>query len=266
MPALESGAEAGIPDVMVKLVDSTKLEIRGSTLHALTVLDKNIGQSIKAAIVPARAAARRNVSVNRLKQIMLAMHNYHDTYKTFPPAAITGADGKTKHSSRVALLPFLDKVDLYNRYKMDEPWDSENNQAIMKEGAELFSVPGEKDAKGDGNCSYFALVGPGTVFDSNDVPTKIRDIIDGTSKTIGIVEAKRAIPWTKPEDIEYDPDKEIPKLGGYFDGGFNTGYMDGSVHFLPLSLDEATLRALFSRDGREAIVTDPNTDLPKAES
>src|SRR5262249_51110245 len=151
------GGEAGILDIMLHLIKNTQIDVRGSSLTSLTKLDKNIGQSVTAAIVPARAAARRNMSTNKMKQIMLAMHNYHDTYKKFPSAKIVGADGKTEHSWRVALLPFLDKVDLYNRYKMDEPWDSENNKAVMKDGADLFTVPNDKGAT---SCGYFAIVGP----------------------------------------------------------------------------------------------------------
>ena len=47
---------------------------------------------------------------------------------------------------------------------------------------------------------------------------KIRDITDGTSNTLMIVEAKRNIPWTKPEDLSFDPDKPVPELGGFVEG------------------------------------------------
>ncbi len=259
---------AGFPDIVLKLIETTKLDVRGNTLQSLTKLDKSIGESISAAIPPARVAARRNVSANNLKRIMLAMHNYHDKHQTFPPASIVGADGKTAHSWRVALLPFFEDQEmsaLYKRYKFDEPWDSENNKAVIKAGSKLFSVPSEKGEPGDGTCSYFLVVGPGTAFDPSAEPTKVRNITDGTSRTIGIVEAKRPIPWTKPEDIEYDPDKPIPKLGGYFEGGFNTAWMDGSVHYLPSAIDEATMRALFSMAGGEVIVTNPQTDVPQVQ-
>ncbi len=47
-------------------------------------------------------------SKNHLKQLALAMHNYHDVYHHFPPAVVIGPDGKTPHSWRVELLPFLE--------------------------------------------------------------------------------------------------------------------------------------------------------------
>ena len=71
------------------------------------------------AVAAAGDAARRNQAFNKLKQIGIAMQNYHDVYKQFPPAVLIGPDGKTPYSWRVALLPFLGKQDLYNRYKKD---------------------------------------------------------------------------------------------------------------------------------------------------
>ena len=59
------------------------------------------------------------------------------------------------------------------------------------------------------------------IGDERDGRVQIKDIIDGTSKTILIVDAKRDIPWTKPEDIEIDadPTKPLPTFGGYFENG-----------------------------------------------
>jgi prepilin-type processing-associated H-X9-DG protein len=198
-----------------------------------------------------------------MKQIGIALHNYHDVNKHFPPAVVMGPDGKTPHSWRVEILPYLEAINLQQlskQYRMDEPWDSEHNKKLI-EATDFFSVPGEKPSK---DCGYFFAVGPGTAFDPVDKAT-FRNITDGTSKTIAVVEAKRSIPWTKPEDIEFDPDKPLPKLGGYFGGGFNTLFFDGSVHFLPDDIDEKGLRALVTSRGREIIVNDPQTDTPKVQ-
>ena len=60
------------------------------------------------AVQAAREAARRTQCSNNLKQIGLAMHNYHDVNQQFPPAYIADADGQPMHSWRVLILPYLE--------------------------------------------------------------------------------------------------------------------------------------------------------------
>ena len=116
-----------------------------------------------------------------------------------------GPDGKTPHSWRVELLPFFDAKyqELAKQYKKDEPWDSPNNLKVMEAGAEMLQRSHR------GSRTRIAAISCWSVRARRSIrpmrPPSIRKIRDGTSKTIGLVEAKRAIPWTKPEDIAYDP-------------------------------------------------------------
>lgn len=200
-------------------------------------------------------ADRMQASVQKMKDISLALLGYENKYKHFPPAIVMGPDGKTPHSWRVEILPYLQRQHEYDIYKMDEPWDSENNLAVAKAAAHLFTAP--SDVGSDG-CGYFLLTGPSTPFDGEKTTT-IRKIIDGTTNTVGLVEAKRSFAWTKPEDIPYDPQKPLPKLGGFFPDGFHVGFLDGSVIFLPKEIDEKALRAMFTHSGRERAKR-PSTD------
>jgi len=193
--------------------------------------------------------ADKQASVKQMRQIGLALQFYHDAHKHFPTAVVMGPDGKTPHSWRLEMLPYLDAKGVYDRYKMDEPWDSEHNLALVKEVADIFRMPSEQ-AKDD--CGYFLLTGPSTPFDGEKTTT-IRKIIDGTSITVAIVEAKRSIPWSKPEDIPYDANQPLPKLGGFFDDGFHVGFLDSSVVFLPNDFDEKTLRAMITHASREPL-------------
>jgi hypothetical protein len=79
--------------------------------------------------------------------------------------------------------------------------------------------------------------------------------VDGTSNTLMIVEAGEAVPWTKPEELIYLPDKPVPKLGGLFRDGFHACYADGSVQHISKEIfkDEPVLRALITRNGGEAV-------------
>lgn len=198
------------------------------------------------AIQQAREAARRTQSKNNLKQIMLALHNYHDTHKTFPPAVLLGPDGKTKYSWRVAILPYLDQQALYEQYRKDEPWDSDNNKKVLAHIPPTFRHPNNE---GSTNTSYFAMIGDKTGFGNTDGQgNKIRSFTDGLSNTIMVVEADRDIPWTKPEDIAYDDAKPIPEFGGFHQGGYNAGLADGAVFFISENIDETLLRNLIKRN------------------
>ena len=85
------------------------------------------------AVQQAREAARRSTCKNNLKQIGIALHNYHDNYKQFPPALInsgdpTGAPGggwqwnfNLNHTGWTMLLPFLDQAPLYDQFNPNEP-------------------------------------------------------------------------------------------------------------------------------------------------
>jgi beta-lactamase regulating signal transducer with metallopeptidase domain len=174
-------------------------------------------------------------SVENLRRIGLAMYNYHDVFSHFPAAA-TGADGRTPISWRVALLPYLGHAALYRQYRLNEPWDSDHNKTLLAKMPEVYRHP---DAPADStSAAYFALTGPDTVFPDRK-PTRDTDITDGISSTIMLVEAKREIPWTKPEDIPFDPKKPLPELGGFHEQGFLVLMASGAVRLIPISTDDS---------------------------
>ncbi len=77
---------------------------------------------------PLRENAARSQCTNNLQQIGLAMHNYHDRHKTFPPAYTVDKAGKPLLSWRVLILPYLDQEALYKEFHLDDPWDSVHNR------------------------------------------------------------------------------------------------------------------------------------------
>jgi len=185
------------------------------------------GASADKQLDPQEAKGMQPANKNNLKQLALAMHNYHDVHKHFPPAVVIGPDGKTPHSWRVELLPFLEEQRLYDQYRQNEPWDSPHNKLILRQMPSVFRSP-FADEKST-SSSYYALVGRGTVFEGPE-GVRIEHIFDGTSRTLMFVEAKRDIPWTKPADIDFDPDKPVPQLGGFVKGRFAAACADGSAH------------------------------------
>jgi len=88
----------------------------------------------------------------------------------------------------------------------------------------------------------------------------LREMIDGTSNTLAVVEARRAVPWTKPEDLPFEFDaspKEATalrdRLGGHFGDVFQALFADGSVRMIGRSINLGVLRAIISRDGKEIV-------------
>jgi uncharacterized protein (TIGR03067 family) len=231
--------------------------------HVLMVLKREGAQTAaveaKQPARPAAVGAARAQSQNNLKQFALAMHNYHDTYKALPTDAIYSKDGKPLLSWRVAILPYVEQAELYKEFKLNEPWDSPHNKKLLEKIPPLYA-PLTDDKKQPYSTYYQVFTGPGTVFEGNK---KIRlfEIPDGTSNTILIVEAGQPVPWTKPQDLPYDPQKDLPKLGGLFADGFNIAVCDGSVRWVTRRFNRALFRLAITRaDGQPVDLNRLNLD------
>jgi hypothetical protein len=195
---------------------------------------------------PTVVAAHRVRSINSLKQLAISMHNYHATFAVFPSYAIHSPDGKPLLSWRVALLPFLEQAPLHRKFKLDEPWDSPHNKALLPLMPKVYESRGVP-TKDRGETFYQVFVGPGAAFE-RDPRRKVRltSITDGAANTLLIVEAGAAVPWTKPDDLFFETDRPLPKLGGVFGDGFHACMFDASAHFISNKIysDEKVLRAL----------------------
>jgi hypothetical protein len=174
-----------------------------------------------------------------------------------PPAAICDRKtGKPLLSWRVAILPYIEHEALFKEFKLDQPWDSPHNLKLLPRMPKIYAEPGGEVGS---TTIYRVLVGKGTAFEPlgqrkppfGEVGLSFPDDFpDGTANTLLIVEAADAVAWTRPDELVYDPKGPLPRLRDAKDGP-NVALTDGSVRALPRSLDEATLRALITRnDGR----------------
>jgi hypothetical protein len=115
---------------------------------------------------------------------------------------------------------------------------------------QVYAAPGMKTSQP--NVTFYQVfVGKGAVFEGHREITLYPGIPDGTSTTILAIEAADPVPWTKPEDLIFDPHKDIPKLGGIFEAGFNFLAADGSVHDAKKNPDPKKMRAAIMRDSGE---------------
>jgi hypothetical protein len=251
------GVEAAVRLVTPKL--------KGDQLVISHVQEDADVKTLLAALVPAvqaaRIAAGRSQSTNNLKQIGLAMHNFHDAHKHLPPQAIRGKEGQPLLSWRVAILPYLGEGELYSQFRLDEPWDSEHNKKLIEKMPLTLASPHLGNAlRAKGMTSYLAPLSkqPPAVSlvpldDSKkpvvngkdemvfDLPqgTTFARMTDGSSNTIMVLEVhpKSAVVWTKPDDQVLDEKAPLKSLLGQPSNGFSAVLCDGSVRFISSSID-----------------------------
>lgn len=200
---------------------------RGFTLVELLVVIAIIGILVGLllpAVQAAREAARRMQCSNNLKQIGLALHNYHDTFKSFPSVAIytgtapkqsppltsnrcNGRDAEWGATWMCLILPFIEQQPAYNQMDFGQRARSTVNNAITKEPLDAYLCPSHigvstgltQDYNGFAKGNY--AVNGGTHY-TQDMSTftsssykgpfslpaqygaKFRDITDGTSQVI----------------------------------------------------------------------------------
>ncbi len=241
------GILALIAKQLENLLRETKVEPQRSSV--VVTMQAN-GAVLLAALVPAvqkvRAGAQRAQGSNQLKLIGLAIHNYASDHNRLPPQAITDKAGKPLLSWRVAILPYLEHDDLYKQFKLDEPWDSAHNKKLLAKMPKVFVHPSAK-LKDPTQTVYQGFAGKGTLFEPGQ-KLFFTQVLDGTSNTILVAEAAEGVPWTKPEDMGYDPKKPLPKLGGHSEGGFSVLWCDGSTDSIRKDFDEAMFRLAITRD------------------
>ena len=138
-----------------------------------------------------------------MRQTIIAVINFESANGHLPPAASHSNEGKPLLSWRVAVLPYLGEVELYEQFRHNEPWDSEHNRTLINRMPDIYAI--NKNLADAGRTTLVVPSGEGTIFD-RQVGTKTREIRDGTSKTIAMVEVDpvNAVIWTKPDDWHVD--------------------------------------------------------------
>ncbi|PQO28742.1 M56 family metallopeptidase [Blastopirellula marina] len=224
----------------------------------------------------ARLGTQRTADMSNLRHLVIAFHNYHDTYGHFPKAVVVDAESGQKRSWRVELLPYLELQDLYEQYRKDEPWDSESNRKLIAQMPPVFGASGSPDRT---SASFFAVTGPDTalapvqvkpaageegakddrtLFEPPPRPTSIGDnptfydCTDGTVHTVLLIQTKKDVPWTKPEDVTLE-EADAAKLGGFHPGGFIAALCDGSARFFSNNVDPKIWNCLLIRNDGEII-------------
>jgi hypothetical protein len=219
------------------------------------------------------------VATNHLRQIGLALHEFNVTYGRLPPAVLYNRNGQPLHSWCVLVLPFLDEKALYQEFRLNEPWDSSHNSALIARMPRVYEPRSEKAEAMPGLTFCQVCDGPGAAFDSDPraglhpytvggikavvfegahVPRLPLSFSEPESAFVLLAEAGEAVPWTQPTDIRYEPGQPLPPVGGNFDWsptfwrsqrqpGTTVVFADARVEFLGRDTDEETIRRHFLR-------------------
>jgi hypothetical protein len=225
--------------------------------QSLPMMDPLFGTSTGIALfLPAvqqvRSASKRVQSMNNLKQMAIAIHNYESAFMKFPSGFGPAKKDGPPVSWRVKILPFIEQNNLYEMYRMDEPWDSPNNLKVLEMMPEIYRSANSN--AGPNETTYLAIGGQRGIFGKDQqgqaIEGRFAEILDGTSNTAMFVDAgdQLAVPWTKPDE-GIDPE-EFSKFGlmGQFPGGFIVAMGDGAVHFISEAVSEEALRNLFEKN------------------
>ena len=196
------------------------LRWRGFTLIELLVVIAIIAILIALllpAVQQAREAARRTQCRNNLKQLGIAIHNYHDVHTKIPPAnyAANGGWARRRHSGFIDMLPMLDQGPLFNRIMKTGqhrvPWDG--GYAEWDAVIPGFQCPSDPPLGGEGvGPSNYTWSAGDTSWDfnpdwagnsrrgqrgffigqRNGRGRSFRDVTDGLSNTIAMSERTKA--------------------------------------------------------------------------
>jgi hypothetical protein len=171
------------------------------------------------------------------------------------PPSCTAKTGRPCTAGESSSLPYIEQDDLYKHFHLDEPWDSPHNVGLLSKMPATYAPPGRKaKTVPPYHTVLHVFVGKGAAFEDRAGTSLARaDFPDGMSNTLLVVEAGEPVPWSKPDDLRYDPDGPLPDLRCLFRDGFRVSFADGSVHWLTRRISETTLRGLITRNGGEKL-------------
>jgi prepilin-type processing-associated H-X9-DG protein len=207
----------------------------------------------------AREAAWRAQSTNNLKQIGLALYNYHQQHNSFPPAGTFDPRGRPMHGWLAEILPFIEEPDLYGRIDFQIPWNDTRNAAPYQTKLNVYLRPGidmKKDAAGYALSHYAA----NAAMLGGNVQRTLQNVSDGTSNTIMAGEvASNFKPWGDPtnwRDLTLGVNQSPNGFGSISPGGANFLFVDGSVHFVRNTIKSHVLKALSTPAGGDEVSLD----------
>jgi Protein of unknown function (DUF1559) len=192
-----------------------------------------------------REPARLSDAQNRLRQVMLALHDYEDAYEKLPNAATVGEKGRPLHSWRTAILPFIDGSNIHRQIDFATAWNDQVNVDLKAMRFDYYESPFRGRRNEPGLTHFVAVVGPDTVIREHGNVT-IKGIQDDTSTTGVLLEfVDSDIYWAETRDVTVEDAIQIIQE---FDGfrGVAVVMSNGSVDSISPGATAEDIRKLFN--------------------
>jgi hypothetical protein len=207
-------------------------------------------------------------SISNIQQIAKALNAYRLDHGTYPTPIVTDSSDKPLYSWRVLVLPYLGYRGLYNRFQLNQPWDSPTNSLLAREMPPVFVVAGNNMALSLYESNYALVVGPGTLFPTPFLDS-VEEVVDDPSETILLAETKEGgLTWTEPGNLDNFKGVGIgtrptTDIGGNFENFVLVATVDGTAIALSPQTSIATIQAMLSPDGGESVSIETfNQDAP----
>ena len=219
-------------EVLGAILEKVRIATPDGFVHLSSDSVVDIGEGFRL-LVPvvsnARVATRRAVSVNNLKQIGLAFHNYHAEKAYFPASINLGGKAKRiPYSWRVAILPYIGEQELYKAYNFDEPWDGPNNRKLIDKMPAVYGYPGPDGTPSSRRHSaYFVFAGDSTAVGIG--PSRSGALMGGevgmgslSGRGAGIEQGKDEKANPREENPRTEASPPVPSILQITDGTSNT--------------------------------------------
>jgi len=236
------------------------------TLRSLFVLTAVIGLLL-GILVPwvraSRDAAHVRLCANNLRQIGIALHEFHETFGGFPEAFSSDETGRPLHSWRTQLLPFIDQMGweegslgaAHGHLRRNEPWNSRNNSELRAWRIPIYQCPDDNAVSVHNDTSYVAVVGDETAWPGRTA-TKLSAFGERSSQIILLVEAcDSGIHWMEPRELMFGGlectlnGRSKPGISSKHANGVNVLFVDASARFLPFNTPAKDIKTMLTVRG-----------------
>jgi prepilin-type processing-associated H-X9-DG protein len=184
-----------------------------------------------------------------LQIIGLALANYYNDFKSYPPAQVADDDGCPMHSWRVLILPYLENQSLYSAYNFQLRWNHNENASVRRSVIEFYTCPSDLRSTIPNQTSYVGILGPSTAWSFER-----QGIISSSASMPRIIQVAEVvnsgIEWSEPRDLHTSQmtrrlnDSVGQGIASYHPQGAHVLFADGHVRFLT---EDLSCPELFSK-------------------